>query len=81
MRPPLSLPRGPRNTRINNMTSAERRIALIRLLADIDQRIAEAETSSAASLLTTDERGFIAEQLAYRRNAMIRIEKLLTEVG
>jgi hypothetical protein len=42
------------------MALSERRTALIRLLAEIDQRIAEAENLMARGLLTTDELGQVA---------------------
>lgn len=59
------------------MTSAERRASLVRLLAEIDQRIAEAEELNASGLLESDERGFVSEQIALRRNAVLRIEGIL----
>jgi hypothetical protein len=61
------------------MTPHDRRTALIRLLAEIDQRIAAAEDLNYNGLLTIDERVFVAEQIAFRRNAAMRIEWKLME--
>jgi hypothetical protein len=62
------------------MDQSERRTALVRLMAEIDQRIAAAEDLATNSLLTTDEQSFIVEQIAYRRNALMRIEGMLAEI-
>jgi hypothetical protein len=62
------------------LSPSERRTALVRLSTEIDQRIAAAEDLSAHGLLTLDERGFVVEQIAFRRNAVMRIEGMLAEI-
>ena len=62
------------------MTPSARRTALIRLMAEIDQRLAAAEELAANPYLALDERSHIAEQIAFRRNALMRIEGLLAEI-
>jgi hypothetical protein len=50
---------------------------LLKLLADIDQKIAEAESLARDPLLWPEERRFADIQLAVRMDAVKRVEKLL----
>ena len=63
------------------MTPAERRLAMIRLLAQIDQRIADAESLAADARLNHEERQSAAAALSFRRRAVERIETMLAELG
>jgi hypothetical protein len=51
------------------MTHAERRTAYIKLLAEIDQLIAECEDLAAQPVLADDEREYLAVHLMLRRDA------------
>jgi hypothetical protein len=62
------------------MTPSERRTACIRLLAHIDQQIAEAEALASDESLDADERRFAKVQLDFRRRAVERVEAMLGEV-
>lgn len=46
------------------MTPAERRTALVRLLAQIDQQMAECEALASQPVLSYDEEEYVAVQLA-----------------
>ncbi len=61
------------------MTPAERRIALIRLLASIDQKIAEAERLASDASLDVGQREFAATQLDFRRKTLKHVEKMLRQ--
>lgn len=61
------------------MTPTECRIALIRLLAEMDQQAGKAEDLTYMPELTLKERSSAVEQLASRRNAVLRVEALLAE--
>lgn len=61
------------------MTPTERRIALIRLLAEMDQQTGKAEDLTYVPELTLEERSSAVEQLAYRRDALLRVEAILAE--
>lgn len=62
------------------MTLSERRTACIRLLAQIDQQIAEAETLADDADLDAGEREFARAQLDFRRRAVERVQAMLGEV-
>ena len=66
---------------IGRMNPAERCIALIRLMAEIDQQISAAEDLAFAPELTRDERSFAVAQLEYRRTVVERVEKMLVNIG
>jgi len=59
------------------MTPSERRTRLIRLLACIDQQIAEAEALVSDPALGAEERGYAEAQLSFRRRAVERVEAML----
>jgi hypothetical protein len=59
------------------MTPAKRRTAYIRLLAAIDQLIAECEDLADQPVLADDEREYLAVHLQLRRDARERVEKML----
>jgi len=59
------------------MTPIQRRTALIRLLAKIDQQIREAESLASDGTLSDDDRRFAAVQLDFRREAVKRVEAML----
>jgi hypothetical protein len=69
----------PRRTKatIDGMTPADRRDALIRLLAEIDQLIAECEDLADQPVLADDEREYLAVHLKLRRQWRERVEKML----
>jgi hypothetical protein len=71
---------GTRRAEMDCMTPVERRIALIRLIAEIDQQIGKAEDFAYRPDLTVEERSGAVAQLALRRNAVIRVEGLLAEI-
>jgi hypothetical protein len=55
------------------------RTTLIRLIAEIDQRIAEAESLANNRSLDDGERKSAAALLDFRRNAVQRVERMLKE--
>ena len=57
-----------------------RRKHLLRLLAQLDQQIAEVVTMMAEPVLTLRERQVATAQLDSRRNLLKRVEKLLAQV-
>ena len=57
----------------------DRREQLLRLLAEIDQQNREAESLASDDMLSDDDRNFAAVQLEFRRRALDRVEKLLSE--
>lgn len=59
------------------MTPTDRRTACIRALAEIDQRLAEAEERSIQPDLGEYEQEYFAENLELRRDARSRIEAIL----
>lgn len=59
------------------MTPAERRTACIRVLAEIDQRLAEAEDRATRPYLSDYEQECLADNLELRRDARTRIEAIL----
>jgi hypothetical protein len=59
------------------MTPAERSKACIKLLAEIDQLIAEREDLADQPVLADDEREYLAVLLQFRRDARERVEKML----
>lgn len=59
------------------MTLADRRAACLRLLAEIDQLIAECEDLAAQPVLADDEREYLAVHLQFRRHARERVERML----
>jgi hypothetical protein len=61
------------------MTPSERRTALIRLLADIDQQISLAEDLAFIPMLTRGEREYAIQQLEFRRKAVMHVEGLLAK--
>jgi hypothetical protein len=58
------------------MYPSDRRTAYIRLLAEIDQRIAECEERS-QQVLTFEEHALVRAQLKMRIHAKERVERLL----
>jgi hypothetical protein len=62
------------------MTPAERRTALIRVLARIDQQIAECESLAAQPVMSYDEEEFVAIQLASGLYARKQAERLLRKL-
>jgi hypothetical protein len=54
-----------------------RRNKLVRHLARMDQRLAMFEHWTACPYLTSEERGYLAEHIAYHRIVSMRIEELL----
>lgn len=62
------------------MTPSEQRTALIRLLAEIDQRTTEAETLASDASLDADEREYAGAQVSFRRRAVERVEAMLAEI-
>jgi len=62
------------------MTPQERCRDLVLLLAEVDQRIAAALEVAIDPDLPCEERTFAAEQLAYRRDTAVRIERLLVKL-
>lgn len=65
---------------IEGMTPAERRADLVKLLAEIDQGIAEATALASDPMLWPEERAFAEAQLAIRLNAVKRVEDMLGEL-
>ena len=63
------------------MTPTERRTALIRLLARFDQEIREVEDLACDPGRCERDRNLAAEQLDFRRRAVIRVEGLWTELS
>ena len=61
------------------MTPSERRTRLIRLLAQIDQQISEAESLASDPALDADERRLAKVQLDFRRDTVKRVEAMLGE--
>jgi hypothetical protein len=61
--------------------TAIRRKYLLRLLAQLDQQIAETESLSRDPRLTDGEHRLIASQLDYRRNAVLRVEAMLANIA
>lgn len=59
------------------MNSTERRTALVRLLADLDQRIELAKSLSTNPFLTRDERRYAAVELDFQRKTVDRVERML----
>lgn len=59
------------------MTPSERQTALLRLLASIDQQIADAEELAKDGDLPIGERAYAEAQLEFRRRAVERIEMML----
>ena len=59
------------------MSATERRLALLRLLAEIDQRIAECEDLASQPVLADDEIEYVAIHLKMRRDARKRVEELI----
>ena len=60
-----------------HMAPSERRTAALRLLAKIDQLIAECEDIASQALLADDEMDCVANHLQMRRDARKRVEELL----
>jgi hypothetical protein len=58
------------------MTPSERRAACLRLLAKLDQDIAECE-SLWYEILADDKREVVAVQMAFRRKSRERVEALI----
>ena len=54
-----------------------RRKFLLRLLADLDQQIAEVESLTSEHVLTNGERGLAADVLVSRRTSVKRVEGML----
>ena len=63
------------------MNPAKRRIALIRLMAEIDQQISAAEDLAFNPMLTRAEREYAVAQLEYRRKVVGRVEKMLERLN
>lgn len=63
------------------MTPAERRAACLRLLAEIDQLIAECEDLASQPVLADDEREYLAVHLKLPRDARERVERILDQVN
>lgn len=61
------------------MTPTERRAACLKLLAHLDQQIAECE-SLWAEILADDERECVAVNLEYRLKSRERVEELLERI-
>jgi hypothetical protein len=59
------------------MNSTERRTALVRLLADLDQRIELAKSLSTNQFLTRDERRYAAVELDFQQKTVDRVERML----
>ena len=55
----------------------ESRTKLLRMLAEIDQQIREAESLASDATLSDDDREFTAVQLDFRRDAVKRVEAML----
>jgi hypothetical protein len=62
------------------MTSAERRTACIKLLAEDDQLIAEREDLADRPILADDEREYLAVHLSLRPEWRERVEKMLARL-
>jgi len=62
------------------LTPSERRTAYLRLLAEINQRIAECEELARQRVLADDEIEYVAVHLKLRRDARKRVERLLGEL-
>lgn len=62
------------------MTPAERRTACIRVLAEIDQRLAEAQDRAILPYLSEYEQECLADNLELRRDARTRIEAILNDL-
>lgn len=60
------------------MTPAERRTACIKLLAEIDQAIADCEELLSQPILADDETEYLAVHLTMRRLWRERVEKMLS---
>jgi hypothetical protein len=63
------------------MLPTERRAKLIRLLATIDQQIAEMESLASDAELTESERRYATAQLDFQRRAVKRVEAMLIPFG
>jgi hypothetical protein len=63
------------------VTPAERRTALIRLLAKIDQQLAECESLAAQPVLSYDEEEFVAIQMANCLHGRKQAERLLRKLN
>ncbi|MGD9710446.1 MAG: hypothetical protein AB7V46_00115 [Thermomicrobiales bacterium] len=63
------------------MTPIERRTALVRLLADIDQRIELARALRTSPLLTRDERRFAEVELHFQQQSVERVEQMLARLA
>lgn len=59
------------------MSPAEKRTAAIKLLARIDQVIAETEDLAAEPVLSYDEEEYLAVQLDFQRRARARVERII----
>ena len=59
------------------MTPSERRTACIKLLAEIDQLIAECEDLADQPVLADDEREYLAVHLQFRRYTVELVESML----
>jgi hypothetical protein len=55
----------------------ESRTKLLRMLAEIDQQIREAESLATDESLDADERGYAEAQLSFQRRALKRVEEML----
>lgn len=62
------------------MAPVERRLVLIRLLAEIDQRIAEADRLASDASLDAGDWDYAAAHLDFRRKSVERIEGMLREL-
>lgn len=62
------------------MSPSERHMALIKLLASIDQQIAEASRLASDASLDAGKRRFAATQLDFRRKTLKHVEKMLRQV-
>jgi len=62
------------------MTPSKRRAACIRLLAEIDQLIAECKDLASQPVLADDEQEYLAVHLQMRRDARERVERLLASI-
>ena len=63
------------------MTPSQRRTEIIRLIAEIDQDIREAESLLSSELLDPEERQAAGVWAEFYRRAAVRAERLLERVG
>jgi hypothetical protein len=63
------------------MSSTDRRTKLIRLLAQIDQQICEAESLASDPLLNEADRKYAMAQLDFRLTAVERVEAMLSKLN